>query len=362
MSWDNNNLACILVFPPWQRKGLGSLLMGVSYEISRRERVLGGPEKPISDLGRKGYKRFWAGEIARWLLELDLGRSGAGAGSSAYHDPGERAADERGKEDEDEDVVVEDDGLIDEVAADEKADVVVVDIQMCSRATWIVPEDCLAVLREMGLVEKAEPGPAALTTTTTTTTTTTAVAAAAGDLAIAADADEEHDEDDEDEEEDEDEDEDEDDVEIPSSSPPAARERDHSGTTGTGTGTTPTTTTPAGAGAAVPVVPRVRIDKAAVRRWVRNNGVDLRRTCDPRGFVDGYGYTDGDGGGDGDGDGGGDGVGGGDGDGVCGKRKRMRMGVRENGKGRKGMGKGKGQGKGKGKGKRGDDGHGEEGA
>ncbi|KAJ8123771.1 hypothetical protein ONZ43_g348 [Nemania bipapillata] len=72
LSWDNNNLACILVFPPWQRKGLGALLMGVSYEISRREGILGGPEKPISELGRKGYKRFWAGEITRWILELGL--------------------------------------------------------------------------------------------------------------------------------------------------------------------------------------------------------------------------------------------------------------------------------------------------
>jgi len=45
MSWDNNNVACILVFPPWQRKGLGQILMGVSYELSRREGRLGGPEK-----------------------------------------------------------------------------------------------------------------------------------------------------------------------------------------------------------------------------------------------------------------------------------------------------------------------------
>ena len=34
--------------------------------------ILGGPEKPISDLGKKGYKRFWAGEIARWILGMDL--------------------------------------------------------------------------------------------------------------------------------------------------------------------------------------------------------------------------------------------------------------------------------------------------
>lgn len=45
MSWDNNNLACILVFPPWQKQGLGQLLMGASYEMSRRENRLGGPEK-----------------------------------------------------------------------------------------------------------------------------------------------------------------------------------------------------------------------------------------------------------------------------------------------------------------------------
>lgn len=50
MSWDNNNVACILVFPPWQRRGLGQILMGVSYELSRREGRLGGPEKRKSPL------------------------------------------------------------------------------------------------------------------------------------------------------------------------------------------------------------------------------------------------------------------------------------------------------------------------
>lgn len=45
MSWDNNNLACILVFPPWQKQGLGQILMGASYEMSRRDERLGGPEK-----------------------------------------------------------------------------------------------------------------------------------------------------------------------------------------------------------------------------------------------------------------------------------------------------------------------------
>ncbi len=70
MSWDNNNLACILIFPPWQRKGLGKILMGVSYELSKREGRIGGPEKPLSELGRKGYITFWEARITRALLQL----------------------------------------------------------------------------------------------------------------------------------------------------------------------------------------------------------------------------------------------------------------------------------------------------
>lgn len=75
MSWDNNNLACILVFPPWQRKGLGKILMGVSYELSRRENRLGGPEKPLSELGRRGYTRFWEARVAKAILELKAKRT-----------------------------------------------------------------------------------------------------------------------------------------------------------------------------------------------------------------------------------------------------------------------------------------------
>ncbi|MCJ1282826.1 hypothetical protein MMC26_002152 [Xylographa opegraphella] len=68
MSWDNNNLACILVFPPWQRQGLGKILMGVSYELSKREGRIGGPEKPLSELGRKGYSKFWEARVASAIL------------------------------------------------------------------------------------------------------------------------------------------------------------------------------------------------------------------------------------------------------------------------------------------------------
>ncbi|KAL2171772.1 hypothetical protein VTG60DRAFT_1770 [Thermothelomyces hinnuleus] len=210
MSWDNNNLACILVFPPWQRKGLGSLLMGVSYEISRREGVLGGPEKPISDLGKKGYKRFWAGEICRWILGLSSadadttssdGDSGGGGGGG-----GGANGEEKGNKE------------------------IVVDIEACSQATWIAPEDCLSVLREMGLAEDAGAGP-------------------------------------------------------PLGSKVQAPKRADEGANPNGSGGF---TTETASSSPDQVVQRVRISQAAVREWVATNKISLERTCDPDGFVEGY--------------------------------------------------------------------------
>ena len=75
MSWDNNNLACILVFPPWQRLGYGSILMGISYHLAEEEERYGGPEKPLSELGRKGYEKFWAQRVAREII-LGTGKKG----------------------------------------------------------------------------------------------------------------------------------------------------------------------------------------------------------------------------------------------------------------------------------------------
>lgn len=71
LSWDANNLACILIFPPYQHKQLGKLLMGVSYKLSGWERdtgLIGGPEKPLSEMGHKSYVRFWEERLARYFL------------------------------------------------------------------------------------------------------------------------------------------------------------------------------------------------------------------------------------------------------------------------------------------------------
>ncbi|KAI7090556.1 hypothetical protein KC356_g1462 [Hortaea werneckii] len=72
MSWDNNNVACILIFPPWQKRGLGQVLIAASYVLGRREGRFGGPEKPLSQLGRKGYIVYWCGEVYRYLMSCHL--------------------------------------------------------------------------------------------------------------------------------------------------------------------------------------------------------------------------------------------------------------------------------------------------
>ncbi|OVA13669.1 MOZ/SAS-like protein [Macleaya cordata] len=58
------NLSYILTLPPYQRRGYGAFLIAFSYELSKKEgKAAGAPERPLSDLGRRCYERYWT-----WVL------------------------------------------------------------------------------------------------------------------------------------------------------------------------------------------------------------------------------------------------------------------------------------------------------
>lgn len=248
MSWDNNNLACILVFPPWQRKGLGALLMGVSYEISRREGILGGPEKPISDLGKKGYKRFWTGEISRWLLALD---------SAAHHEQTQAQAQPH---------LPQGQTHMQSPATPTHQEVVgpmqelVIDVNDCSQGTWIAAEDCLSVLRDMGVVEDAGMGYGKPKKPDDVEASETADDDEASDLADTA-------------------------AEQAQDASSESFEDNSHRSIDDGNGTSNSKTADA---APMKLVPRVRVDKEAIRRYVATHRISLERTCDPNGFTEGY--------------------------------------------------------------------------
>jgi histone acetyltransferase MYST1 len=63
------NLACIMVFPPYQRNGYGQFLISMSYYFSKQEKRVASPETPLSDLGLITYKSYWTNTILETLLK-----------------------------------------------------------------------------------------------------------------------------------------------------------------------------------------------------------------------------------------------------------------------------------------------------
>ena len=61
------NLACIVTLPCYQKHGYGRFLIDFSYLLSRRENLLGTPERPLSDMGRVAYESYWRGALLEFL-------------------------------------------------------------------------------------------------------------------------------------------------------------------------------------------------------------------------------------------------------------------------------------------------------
>lgn len=79
VSYDDFNLACIVTFPPHQNRGFGKLLIEFSYYLTRHpatrapNKSSGTPERPLSDLGRKGYMAYWVSVVIRLCRRLLVG-------------------------------------------------------------------------------------------------------------------------------------------------------------------------------------------------------------------------------------------------------------------------------------------------
>ncbi len=58
-----------MTLPQYQRSGYGRFLIEFSYLLSRKERLPGTPEKPLSDLGRISYQSFWKSTILNYIRD-----------------------------------------------------------------------------------------------------------------------------------------------------------------------------------------------------------------------------------------------------------------------------------------------------
>lgn len=74
-SKDVNNLACLAVLPPFHGCGYGRFLIEFSYELSKRERKITGPERPLSDFALIAYNNYWTRVLVSLLTEMSVDES-----------------------------------------------------------------------------------------------------------------------------------------------------------------------------------------------------------------------------------------------------------------------------------------------
>ncbi|XP_076327010.1 LOW QUALITY PROTEIN: uncharacterized protein LOC143233960 [Tachypleus tridentatus] len=63
------NVSCIMTMPQYQRLGYGRFLIDFSYLLTRKERLVGTPEKPLSDLGQLSYISYWKSVTLEYICK-----------------------------------------------------------------------------------------------------------------------------------------------------------------------------------------------------------------------------------------------------------------------------------------------------
>ncbi|CAF3299408.1 unnamed protein product [Rotaria socialis] len=63
------NVSCLLILPPYRNRGFGSLMVHISYALSRLANIhTGTPERPLSTQGLLCYRKYWKSKIFDYLL------------------------------------------------------------------------------------------------------------------------------------------------------------------------------------------------------------------------------------------------------------------------------------------------------
>eukprot|EP00703_Trepomonas_sp_PC1_P005549 JAP91057.1 Histone acetyltransferase MYST2 [Trepomonas sp. PC1] len=65
----SNILSCILTVPCYQSKGYGMIQIDMAYLLASRDNLIGSPEKPLSDLGRMAFHRYWKYRIFEYFTQ-----------------------------------------------------------------------------------------------------------------------------------------------------------------------------------------------------------------------------------------------------------------------------------------------------
>lgn len=63
----NQTMSCLFIFPAYMKKGYGSFLIDHSYKMARKLDLIGSPEKPLSSMGLRAFRKYWCRVINEYV-------------------------------------------------------------------------------------------------------------------------------------------------------------------------------------------------------------------------------------------------------------------------------------------------------